>query len=652
MLPRPAGPESAEDATRALRPAEPDGRLPIIVGITGHRDPREADRLRHDLLDQLKRIDELVPNSPIWLLSPLAAGADQEFAEIGLDKFPFVRRLQGPDSVELVVPLPFELPDYRLDFATDPAGLERFDRLLVRANRTFVLPPRRPSDLRDHRGDDGVMTRRVGGSDDPSDEIRSLHYDRLGRFMATHAHVMIAAWNGRPSGGRGGTASIIAYCERGDSAAHGEGIPLRADLSPIERRRPTPVCRVHCPRRSDPPESEISTALDGDGPHTVLSPVFRADAERIDRINTLRSPSMPRRLHDSAEHTDRGPIAWFAGSLWKRKVEAGRIPKGLEEMLHSSDDADSRLLARQFIRLDAWANLDKASYQAAAVMSAAILGGSLLLLQFHGLGVGPLTRAAVFGYLVGLAVYIRWKRILRRRETDRAIVRPAAELLRIQIAWIIGGLHRLVMDEIVPRRRKDLASIDEILKGPMLTTLGRRMSTSNAGADGDGIPNIDLVKRWWIDDQLGYCDGRGLQAKRRRSLHMDMGRRVLRVCVLGVAIMSSVIASLSFIPGLDDAISSRIDLALPLAEFCMGVSLVAVLVIQFLEAVTLDRQDVNQADGMRPLLLNAVESMESAERDRPDAARKVLLDLGRSIADEQVEWFTRHKEGADLDIVG
>jgi hypothetical protein len=636
-------------------PPQLDDRLPIIVGITGHRDPRDVAKLREDLASALRRIDEITPRSPIWLLSPLAAGADQEFAEVGLDEFAFSRRLLGPESVRLIVPLPFELDDYHLDFESEPETRARFDRLLDRADRSFVLPPRRASDLFEHRRPDGTLIQRVGGSDDPADDIRSIHYDRLGRFMAAHAHVMIAAWDGRPSRGRGGTASIVDYCVRGHGPSQGEGIPLRSDLSPIERRPPTPILFVPCPRRSDAP------AVADDGlpasvsfSHPTLRAEDRNNLERIDRINGLQSPSSPRRLTDSTVHHDRGPAAGLVRLLLRSRVQPGALPEGLFEVFHANHDADSELLARQFIRLDAWALLDKASYQLAAVVSAGVLGAALVLLQVHGLGLGAATRPAVFGYLIGLTLYLRWKRTLQRRESERAIVRPAAELLRIQIAWILGGIQRLIIDEIVPRRRRTIAPVEEILKGPMLVAIHRRMvSASPIGSDNGITANVDHARRWWVEDQLAYCDGSGLKQKRRRSKLMHRGRSILRGTVLAVALGSSVMAAGAFLPVVGSFLETTFDRrALPLADFLMGVSLVAVLVMQFLEAVTLDRQDVHQADDMRPLLEGASNAMNEAGLDRPELARRVLLDLGRSVADEQVEWFTRHKEGADLDIVG
>ncbi|MGH8260688.1 MAG: hypothetical protein ACREUG_13500, partial [Steroidobacteraceae bacterium] len=80
-----------------------EGRLPIVIGVTGHRHLREADlpgyRVRVTaFFEDLRR---RYPATPLRVISALAAGADRLVAEIALER-----------GDELIAPLPLEPQDY------------------------------------------------------------------------------------------------------------------------------------------------------------------------------------------------------------------------------------------------------------------------------------------------------------------------------------------------------------------------------------------------------------------------------------------------------------------------------------------------------------------------------------------------------------
>ena len=55
-----------------------ENKIPLLVGVTGHIDLREADwdTLRRVVTDELKRLRETYPHTPLKMLNSLAAGAD------------------------------------------------------------------------------------------------------------------------------------------------------------------------------------------------------------------------------------------------------------------------------------------------------------------------------------------------------------------------------------------------------------------------------------------------------------------------------------------------------------------------------------------------------------------------------------------------
>src|ERR1041384_2250726 len=117
------------------------GRIPLIVGVTGHRDLREQDEpaLRREgaaALTRLKR-DYLAddPNTPVVILSALAEGADSLVASVALEH-----------GAVLIAPLPMEEAEYREDFKP-PTRIranaeEVFDALLARSFATIAMPYR------------------------------------------------------------------------------------------------------------------------------------------------------------------------------------------------------------------------------------------------------------------------------------------------------------------------------------------------------------------------------------------------------------------------------------------------------------------------------------------------------------------------------
>src|SRR5882672_3617359 len=112
-------------------------RLPLVVGITGHRDLRDQDvprleqevaaviaGLRRDYLDNDKEM-------PIIVLSALAEGADRLAARVAL--------AQG---AQLIAPLPMPLAEYRRDFepGLKPGNVAEVDSLLEQASAAPVMP--------------------------------------------------------------------------------------------------------------------------------------------------------------------------------------------------------------------------------------------------------------------------------------------------------------------------------------------------------------------------------------------------------------------------------------------------------------------------------------------------------------------------------
>lgn len=200
-----------------------DVRVPILVGVTGHRDIPSDDKLviREAIRLRLTELHEEYPHSPFRLISGLAEGADRLVAEVALEI----------DDFSLLAALPMEQAEYEKDFET-PASLECFRRLISLADRCFVVE--------------------ATEGDNEHGLLRDEKYLTLGRYIARHSQIVIALWDGvtgqiMPDGQTqilmGGTADVVRLCRSGLLSTNTDQIVLpkitRVDHLYVRRTRRT-----------------------------------------------------------------------------------------------------------------------------------------------------------------------------------------------------------------------------------------------------------------------------------------------------------------------------------------------------------------------------------------------------------------------------
>lgn len=152
------------------------GRLPLIFGVSGHRDLRVADvpQLREQLFRMFARFRAAYPHTPFQLLTPLAEGADRLTAEVAL-----------ASEIELLVPLPMERKEYERDFTT-AESLGEFRALLAMAESHWRNPI----------------------PEKPVPEDRTAQYAAVGDFIARSSQILILLWDGTDNRKIGGTAWV------------------------------------------------------------------------------------------------------------------------------------------------------------------------------------------------------------------------------------------------------------------------------------------------------------------------------------------------------------------------------------------------------------------------------------------------------------
>lgn len=152
------------------------GKVPIIFGITGHRDIAEDDaaHVREHVKCLLTDYQSRFPQSPIIFISPLAEGVDQIAAEAALEVA----------GVRLAAMLPMPKKEYVKDFATAKTRAS-FAKLL--ANASWV---------------------HVTGFDISN---RDKLYRDCGRKVASLSHILIVAWNRFDNKKIGGSADTVRF---------------------------------------------------------------------------------------------------------------------------------------------------------------------------------------------------------------------------------------------------------------------------------------------------------------------------------------------------------------------------------------------------------------------------------------------------------
>ena len=204
----------------------PDSLIPIVVGITGHRDLRLDDipRLEGEVRKIFLNLKHNYPDTPLITLSPLAEGADRLVARIGLEQ-----------GAQLYVPLPLPRAEYEKDFNTPESGSE-FNQLIEQSAECFELPlliGNTPENIREYGPE------------------RNLQYTQVGAFIVRHSHVLIALWDGTDNGLEGGTAQIVEYKLKGIPETYK---PLQYHLEIIDTG---PVYHIVTPRQRNPqPQGE------------------------------------------------------------------------------------------------------------------------------------------------------------------------------------------------------------------------------------------------------------------------------------------------------------------------------------------------------------------------------------------------------------
>ena len=429
----------------------PSFSTPLVLGVTGHRnlDPNLLEPLRTAVRGLFRQLHCDYPWTPIVLLSPLATGADCLVAEVALE---------SASDVQLVAVLPWPRA---LDAEIGTPEGERgcCEALINRALLIVDMP------LPDHMS---VETLR----DTPS--ARENQFDEVGRYIARHCQILIAAWDGNAFATDSQTAKVVRY------HAEGAPAPFSVRAGALDTVDQTAVCHFCVGRPAPATGSPAATASSAAG-NAVVTPHWEWPAIRqhptvrrrprkwskwigwlvrsallgVHRLRFLFHP--PHAPHDApAEH--------LLKQRWKM---VDRYNQDVQQMLQMSQTAAILIQNRGYLVPDDLAgelpesvyNLREAYARADTVaghwqkrtwrMTFSLFAVALLAIAsletYSHLSHEPYWLASYLGLLaLGYGLF-RWT--LRQHHQGRWLdYRALAESLRVQAFWRWAGLPDSVAD--------------------------------------------------------------------------------------------------------------------------------------------------------------------------------------------------------------
>jgi hypothetical protein len=470
------------------RRSPPDSRaVPIVLGVTGHRDVREADvpLLRQAVAAILETFARRYHHTPLVVLSSLAQGADQLCAEVALQQ-----------GLQVVAPLPFPPTIYwqSSSFDNDSARC-RFDTLLHHPQVTAFVAPLPEAEI---PSDEAGWARLVEMSDE-----RHRCYANAGGYVVLHCHALLALWDGDESDKSAGTAQMVQFKRSGRPP---ESYPWTQPL--LHWADSGPVYVVHTPRARIPAvPGAVAGRLDicyplrphSEGASSAqLTPTatqqqqeqqqFAAMCRSIDRFN--------RRLHASTPPTAQSQVTTLLGEA------ISPLPESFNRLalLREAAAALSRRFSPRVNRLTV------------VVFVAILLAALCFHLYAHDFQVVVVDE----GYTLHVPPYL-WAFIVlllgayalvkgvqfRRLEYQALDYRALAEALRVQLYWVAAGIGASVTSSYPQQARSEMSWIRQAVQAYSLGLHECRTAFTRLALERQ-IAWLRTISHHWLAGQRDY----------------------------------------------------------------------------------------------------------------------------------------------------
>lgn len=616
--------------------------LPLVIGVTGHRDLREEDRepLEKRVRQVFAELQRDYPHTPLILLSPLAEGADRLVARVALTM---------KKQIRLIVPLPLPQELYEKDFQSK-ASLDEFNKLLQQAERLelSLLP-----------GVKEEMVREQGPA-------RDRQYALVGAYITMHSQILIALWDGTYTGQVGGTSQIVQF------QLEGVPEPYAAPRSPLDEVESGPVYHVITPRVKNPtpvgqpftlcmltPSSSINSNpsyeqdcdVDGDGSKTALpgkephgkSSLAMAEQEfdrifqHLDIFNRDGSDLGPELIKEQAQSK-----AYLLGD-----TDITTLPRVLSTTLSGYADLYARAdaLALYFKNRTVKRLFFLFSLFFIAALFFGIFAHLRIYLEQHVATWLPLPFLVFYLIFLLFSAYYVWFYQETRSDNYKnkyLDYRALAEGLRVQFFWCLVGVQGTVATHYLRKQKSELDWIRNSIR------VANLLSDASSGVDTiDGSLSVPenryrLLLKHWIDDQATYFTRAAKQDNEKLEGKEWWMRTFL---VTGIALAFLLLFILVFRQCAPKSMewvenTALIDLLIIVTSL--------VLVLAALREGYADKmaytEQVKQYQHMSRLFWVASQRLRnSIEQKKPQEAERVIQDMGEEALAENGDWVMLHR---------
>jgi hypothetical protein len=600
----PSGDSADEARSRPASSAaqtEIDPRLPLVIGVTGHRDLRADARpaIAAQVREILLNFKTSYPSTPLVVLSPLAEGADRLVAEVALEK---------TIGATLTAPLPMRREIYEHDFKTADS-LAEFDRLLAAATHRLELPT--PPGVGDLQLETVLAARQE-------------QYAAVGEFIARHCQVLIALWDGKPAQ-RGGTGEVVELKLKGELAQTETGRspqaavppgPVFHIMSPRERQGSRDIAIARMPIYPESEDYELSAAHQFHH-HRIFKPLDDYNREIATRAAEERAEidQVGRDLMPDLAHAAPGEAAAGVDTIRRHYAVADTLANRYGASTNGT-----------LYRLTIVVFLAALSFDFAVHM---LLDQRLLALRTLGLFGLPI--------LTGVAMLIDRRAKRGDYQNRYQDYRGLAEGLRVQFYWRLAGVDACVADHYLGRHRRELQWIRGACRSSLVAAnwpLGRNNDET-----------AKVVFERWIQSQGDYFG----RAAARQQGKLERFERRIRLCFwLGFAIVLVLgvwSALLTIKRMFDPPILAHLQRE---PELLLGALLLTVIMTAVIAALTHNyveklalRTQVRMYERMRRLYQRHGTRLRTA---RGAAFIHGLFNLGQEALVENGDWVMTHRE--------
>lgn len=557
--------------------------VPLIVGVTGHRDlvEDEIPHIRERVRALFVSLQATYPDRPLRILSGLAEGADQLVAEVALDL---------GLHLTAVLPMPFDL--YAADFH-GTAARERFESTYARANDAYelgILAGATPERL----AEQGLQ--------------RNRQYAQLGVFLCAHSHILLALWNGEASTDVGGTAQVIRFHQYDVMAGYASSEGMYQQMLADDDSDLVYHIVVSRNRANGEPHDDLKPldtfwlTTDEKQPRTSDLPQrYAAHFERTSEFN-----------RDIVKHSE--TILAESTSLIGQRGRA-RLPRSVEEI-------DSYFRAADWLAI---------FYQRKFLLGLKWLHGLVFVMALFFLVFSDIvaSRYAVFGFGACLVLSLVVHRLAARGQWHDKFLeyRTLAEGLRVQFYWAAAGVTtddvtKYGHDNFLQRQDVELGWIRNVLRA--------------AGISCDAKPNLDTegldfaLDEWIGDESVG---GQLHYYRHKASRNLQKSARAEE---LGKAVAMLVAALLV------GAVVAPFEQMRTVFFVLLGIVLLTAGIRDAYAFRVAEKEIIKQYEFMYRIFRNAKRRLSGASTD--EDRRRILRRLGEAALDEHAEWILTRRE--------